>query len=203
MSAVHAVIIAGGEGRRMGGVRKADLTVNGVRLIDRVVRAFPQVERPILVAIGPRAAEWDLPQGCEAIVDLPQSIGGPLAGLVAAIEAVRQRGITSGLLITAAVDTPFLPDNFVGRLVAGVGDGAAAFASWGDSFYPTNAVWRLEAVFDLPEQRQSYNSLKSLLSAHGARQISWDEAALDPFSNVNTPQDLAMLDERAKHAADL
>ena len=46
MSLPHAVIIAGGEGQRLGGVRKADLRIGGVRQIDRVIEALGAVAAP-------------------------------------------------------------------------------------------------------------------------------------------------------------
>jgi molybdopterin-guanine dinucleotide biosynthesis protein A len=200
MSPVHAVIIAGGEGRRLGGVRKADLPLGGVRLVDRVVGVLDHVERPILVATGPRAGLWNLPPGCEGVADLPDSPGGPLAGLVAAVDALKRGGVRSGMLVSAAVDTPFLPGDFVQRLTAELRDASGAYACWNDSFYPTNAIWRLEAILDLPERRGEIGSLKQLLRALDARRVAWNDAPLDPFVNVNTPEDLHSLGQRASAA---
>jgi molybdopterin-guanine dinucleotide biosynthesis protein A len=119
------------------------------------------------------------------------------------VDALKNKGLGSGLLVTAAVDTPFLPEDFVSRLVSGLAGKPAVFASWGESFYPTNAAWRIEAILDLPDRRQDVGSLKSLLTKLGAQRVPWDEAPLDLFANVNTPQDLTEMEERARRATDL
>lgn len=199
----HALIIAGGQGRRLGGVRKADIAVGGRRLIERVAEAFREADLPVLVATGPVPAEWSLPGGCEQVADLPNSGGGPLAGLVAAVAALRERGKTGGPLVTAAVDTPFLPDDYVSRLLNGLRSASVAFSSWGDDFYPPNAAWRWEAIANLPERRSEIMSLRALQTALGAQKVGWDDCPDNPFDNVNTPKDLHRLEQRAKRLAGL
>jgi molybdopterin-guanine dinucleotide biosynthesis protein A len=203
MNPIHAVILAGGEGRRLGGVRKADLRVGGVPLIERVARVLRGVERPLLISTGPLGREWDLPLGWVGVSDLTGSGGGPLAGLVAAGAALQSRGVFEDLLVSVAVDTPFLPNDFVQRLVEGLGPAAAAYASWNDSFYPTNAIWRLQAISDLAERTSEIGSLKFLLTSLDAKRVAWDELPEDPFANINTPQDLLAMETRAKRHADL
>lgn len=197
MSGNYAVVLAGGEGRRLSGVRKADLRVGGVPLIERVIGALRGVQEPLLVSTGPAGRQWALPPGCVGVSD-PEGIAGPLAGLVAAVSALQTWGIIDGLLVSAAVDTPFLPGDFVERLVDGLGPAPAAFAGWNDAFYPTNSIWRLEAIADLPQRSGEIGSLKSLLKNLGARRVGWDELAEDPFANINTPEDLLAMGRRAK-----
>jgi molybdopterin-guanine dinucleotide biosynthesis protein A len=203
MSAFHAVVLAGGEGRRLGGVRKADLRVGGAPLIDRVTRVLGGAERPLLISTGPLGREWPLPPGFKGVSDLARSGGGPMAGLVATVATLKSRGIVGGLLVSVAVDTPFLPSDFVPRLVDGLGPAPAAYACWNGSFYPTNAVWRLDAIHDLPERQGEIGSLKSLHESLGAQRVAWDELPEDPFANVNTPQDLLAMEARAKLHGDL
>jgi molybdopterin-guanine dinucleotide biosynthesis protein A len=200
---IHALIIAGGQGRRLGGIRKADIRIGGVRLIERVLVRLQSAEPPILVSTGPAGTDWLLPSGCEAVSDLPGSGGGPLAGVVAAVAALRNRGIASGVLVSAAVDTPFLPEDYLSRLIGGLRHAPAAFGGWGTAFYPTNAAWRIEAIADLPERLDDLHSLKALQAELGAQRVGWDECPEDPFANVNTPEDLAALEERAKRDAGL
>ncbi|MDB5473505.1 MAG: hypothetical protein JWP99_808 [Devosia sp.] len=196
--AIYAVIIAGGRGERLGGACKADLRIGGVRLIERVASVLRGAEHPMLVATGPAGREMSLPPGWEPVSDLAGSGGGPLAGLVGAVHALAQRGIARGTLISAAVDTPFLPDDYVSRLVGGLEGAPVAFGAWGNAFYPPNAAWRLQALADLPERAKAAGSLKALQQALGGRRVGWDELALNPFDNVNTPTDLRLLEERAR-----
>ena len=197
MSLAHAVILAGGAGTRLGGVRKADLRVGGQRLLDRVATAMGPVEAPLLISTGPSALKLALPAGAVAVPDLGDAYAGPLAGLQAALANLRAAGVATGLLISVAVDTPFLPADFIGRLIAGLGDAPCAYPAWGEAFYPPNAVWRIEALVEVIAGDLS--SPKALQQALGAKRIDWsDAAARDPFANLNTLIDLMELQRRAQ-----
>jgi molybdopterin-guanine dinucleotide biosynthesis protein A len=203
MSRIAAVILAGGKGERLGGVIKANVTVGGVRLLRRVARALGDEAHPVLVALGGfRAEELNLLPGQIAVPDLPTGYGGPLAGVAAAIDWCNRVDDPPELLITVAVDTPFLPPDFVARLTASLGpEDRAVVARYGEQDYPTNALWRLDAVTALPDrvwEGVAPHGLKRLAAAIGARSLHWPETASgDPFANVNTPADLALLEARA------
>jgi molybdopterin-guanine dinucleotide biosynthesis protein A len=194
---VAAVILAGGRGERLGGVVKAELRVGGVRLFDRVLPVMAGCG-PIMVAHGPHdPARLELPDGVVPVPDLPGDYAGPLAGFAAAVAAI---GDEAELLVCAAVDAPFLPADYVSRLVAGLSDAPAAIASHGGQPYPTNSIWRLAHFRDLPARvraRTAPHSLKSLAAAAGAVTVEWpvDDDG-DPFANVNTPEDLALAELR-------
>lgn len=202
MSPPHAVVIAGGRGERLGGVIKADLRIGGRRLLDRVAGALGAVKSPLMISIGPHSDWPGVPADAVALADLPRTTGGPLAGLAAAVASLQARGIDAGQLISVAVDTPFLPPDFVGRLQAGLEDASAAFASWGEQFYPPNAIWRIEALASLPErviEGRAPASLKALQRELGARAIEWTgHGGSDPFANLNTVADLVALGRIAR-----
>lgn len=201
MTAPHAVIIAGGAGERLGGVRKAELRIGGTRQIDRVVAALGLVTRPIMVASGPAGRRIALPHDCQAVADLPAPCGGPLAGLAAAVAQLAESGVQEGLLVSSAVDVPFLPADFVERLTNELGSRAAAFAGWADSFYPPNAVWQLAALQTLPAAvmaGEAPASLKALQRDLGACRIDWPAFSPDPFANGNMLHELLALQRRAR-----
>jgi molybdenum cofactor guanylyltransferase len=197
MSLPHAVIIAGGKGERLGGVRKADLRIGGRRLVDRVVGALGAMETPLMIATGPGDVRLRPAANAVAVPDLDAPVGGPLAGLAAAVEALRMRGISTGLLVSVAVDTPFLPADFVAVMRDGLGGAPAAYAAYDGQFYPPNAIWRIEALSALPEQVRTGNtarSLKALQQMLGAVAVDWaGQGDTDPFANVNTLADLLAL----------
>ena len=200
MSVPYAVIIAGGEGQRLGGVRKAELKLGGRRLIDRVADALGEVAPPLLVATGPghRAPSGDY----VGVPDLDATLGGPLAGLAAAVDWLARNGVSDGLLVSVAVDAPFLPSDFVGVMTSALGDHAAVNAHWGDEFYPPNAVWRLSAVATLPERVRAGTapkSLRALLLEIDAVSYDWQPRSPDnPFDNLNTVADMVRLGRRAR-----
>ena len=197
------VIIAGGEGTRLGGVLKSELVVGGVRLIDRVAARLEDCS-PLLVMHGRHeAGRLSVPAGAVTVPDLASDYGGPLAGLAAAVEWLGHAG-WSGDLVLSAVDAPFLPADYVPRLLEALARAPAAIASAGGQPYPANSAWRLAAIADLPDAVRAGTaprSLKRLAEKLGAASVSWPIGpAGDPFANANTPEELAALDARARAA---
>lgn len=196
---VHAVILSGGQGSRLGNVRKGTLRIAGTTLQERLTAHFRTlgVEPLISTRRGPHLPGMTAPD----LVDPDLPIGGPLAGVIAAAEHL-QSCADDDILISASVDAPFLPDDYVRRLVAALDDGAgAAMARWRHNFYPTHAAWRLSALRSLPEDARAGRapaSLKALLAQGNATQVDWgNSSAHDPFANINTLSDLLALARRA------
>lgn len=207
MTRIAAVVLAGGRGERLGGVRKAGLKLRGRRLIDATLANLARHCAPVLVSTGRiDPALLQLPDGVVAIADLDLPVAGPLAGLLAAADWVGKEASTPDLLVSIAVDTPFAPEDFVPRLVAELPEGAsAAYATCGSAFYPTNAVWRRETLARLAARigdQTLPRSLRAFLEEIGAHTVDWQPAADgDPFSNINTLADLIALGRRPASAA--
>jgi molybdenum cofactor guanylyltransferase len=196
MSLPYALVYAGGRGERLGGVDKARLRLGGTTLLAHVLAALGAVQTPVLLATGPRSPSTPLPAHCHPLLD-PPDVAGPLAGLLAAADHFHNHAISAGTLITAAVDTPFLPADYTARLLAALDHHPAAFAAWGPNFYPTHAAFRLSA---LPPPDTAHRSIRTLLDALGAARVDWQpDHPTDPFGNVNTVSDLLAL--RRAHPA--
>jgi molybdenum cofactor guanylyltransferase len=189
---IHALVLAGGEGSRLGGVRKTDLRLRGQTLLDRVAG---RLRVPVLISTG-----FSIDPRFSALPDPDLPIAGPLAGLVAAVTHLRTDPSVE-IIVTVAVDTPFLPADYVDRLVAPLAHGAdVAVALWRGNPYPTNAAWRLSAIAHLPERAAAATAPrgpKHLLEELGATPVDWgDTHAQDPFANLNTLGDLVALTRR-------
>jgi molybdopterin-guanine dinucleotide biosynthesis protein A len=185
---VSGLVLAGGQGRRMGGIDKGLAPFRGRPMIAAVIeRLRPQVDA---IAVNANR-NLDRYAGFDAAV-LPDAIGGyagPLAGLHAGLAHAR-----STLLVTVPCDSPFLPADLVARLAAGrsAADADVAVARTGAQPHPVFALVRT-AVAD---------HLGAFLAAGGRKIDAWyaslrvvevdfaDEAA---FANINTPEDLARL----------
>ena len=106
-----AVVLAGGGSTRFGGVDKALLVLEGVSLLDRVLSAT--IGATSTVVVGPvrptsRAVDWTLED--------PPS-GGPVAGIAAGLA----KG-TSPVVVVVSCDLPWITEDDVTRLVAGLGE---------------------------------------------------------------------------------
>ncbi|WDR03247.1 NTP transferase domain-containing protein [Devosia algicola] len=160
MKNVVGLIYAGGQGQRLGGVCKANLKIGGAKLLDRAMSALGMDD--LLVSVGPGPETAIDPRFAVAVPDLNDRHGGPLAGLVAGVDYLLRRSHPPEFVLTTAVDTPFLPGDYFARLHSDLNNRAAVFAGWGDHYYPTNALWRLAAIADLPERTRNETAPKSL-----------------------------------------
>ena len=93
-SAFDALILAGGQGRRLGGRDKAALPVAGRPLLDRVLAACAEAQQVVLVGPGPA------PDGVTRVQEDPPG-GGPVAGIVAGLAQVHKPWV-----LVLAVDQP-------------------------------------------------------------------------------------------------
>lgn len=87
-------MFAGGRGSRLGGVDKAELRLDGTRLVDRAVAAVRAGNAEHVVVVGPDHA---VPAECIAAREDPP-FAGPLAALAAGLAALPERGSTLFLL---------------------------------------------------------------------------------------------------------
>ena len=196
MSGIAAVILAGGKAERLGGVNKALIEIGGSTLLQRARDAVAGCE-PVLLAVGASGFTAD---GMTAIPDIVSGYAGPLAGVVAAVDGLRD--VDADWLLSVAVDTPFFPADFVTRALPLGATADVVIGCFGSQDYPTNALWRLVAIRDLPQALRdgtAPHSLKRL--AASLRSVRLDYAgtsADDPFLNANTPEDLAFLRSRPR-----
>ncbi len=188
---VLGVILAGGLSRRMGGGDKALLPLAGRPVLRHVIdRMAPQVSRLMLSANGdPR--RWE-PFGLPVIGDTLDSYPGPLAGLLAAMEWASRHAPASGWIATVPCDSPFLPRDLVARLLA-VADGApAAIARSGGRRHPVAGLFHLRLRDGLAHFLAGGGRKAGEWAARvGARDAEFPAARIDPFFNINTPEELA------------
>lgn len=190
---VCGLILAGGLGRRMGGVDKALLPLAGRPLLTHAIAALaPQVDRLALSANGDpaRFSAFGLPVVPDPLPDHP----GPLAGILAGLEALQGEH----WLVSVPADAPFLPHDLVKRLLARQAEtgSAAVFAASGTRTHPATALWRA----DLASLLRSYllageRRVGRFLAQIGAGSAIWETVPQDPFTNINTPEDLAWAEQ--------
>lgn len=179
------VVLAGGEGRRIGG-GKPLRSFAGERLIDRAER-FAGEWSPV-AAIAVRDPRQVQPVGLECICDEP-GIEGPLAGLAAALRLAEERGC--GRVLTIPADMPFLPADLAERLSAASGEKGAVLAESGGKLHPVCALWRATGLAALPAYLATgRRSLKGFAQAVETTSVEWPVEPFDPFFNINSAEDL-------------
>ena len=180
-----AVILAGGAGRRMGG-DKPFARLAGRPLVAHVIdRLSPQCRAlAINAAPDPR---WD-ERGLPLIPDGAAGGLGPLSGILAAMDWAEAQGATR--VLTAPVDTPFLPGDLVHRLSAV--DAPIALARTADGLQGTCGLWAVSLRGTLATALATgTRKLTEFATAHGAESVFFPSGDPPPFFNINRPDDLA------------
>ncbi|GGA54921.1 molybdenum cofactor guanylyltransferase [Nitratireductor aestuarii] len=177
----------------MGGGDKSLRELDGRPLLDHVIaRLSPQVDGLLLNANGDpsRFSPWRIPVVADSIIDF-----GPLGGIQAGLLWAAEQPQAFSHILTVAADTPFFPDTLARRLIAAeAGTGTIALASSGGRVHPTFGLWPVSLRQDLTEflAREGAASVRAFAEReHGAVVVDFSYAGeLDPFFNVNTPEDL-------------
>lgn len=191
-----AVILAGGQARRMGGGDKGRLVLGNQTLIERVIeRITPQVSEIVLNANGnlERFQDLGLPVVSDSISDYP----GPLAGVLAGMDWAAGRG--HEWLISVAADTPSFPHDLVKRLASE--DTPIVLAATPDPVrgrlpQPTFGRWRVDTREDLRRAlNEGVRKIRRWTQEQGESLVLFDE---NDFFNINTPEDLAWAEQHLK-----
>jgi molybdenum cofactor guanylyltransferase len=186
------LVLAGGLARRMGGGDKARIKIGGATIIQRVLdRLGPQCSHIILNANGDPARYADL--GLPVVADSVPDFAGPLAGILAGLDWAAANVPSIGWLLSVPGDCPFLPRDLVARLHearAKAGE-ALACARSGEWRHPVVGVWPVNLRDDLRRALvdESLHKIELWTARHGVAIADWPEAPVDPFFNVNTPED--------------
>lgn len=189
VTAPVGLILAGGQGRRMGGADKALLPFGSRRLIDQVLERFlPQVPDLAISANGDPARLGDL--GLTVLADAAPS-RGPLSGVLAGLEWAAGQGAKA--LVTVPVDAPWLPQDLVARLLL-AGENhpdAPVLARTAAGEHPTFALWPVALAPAMRTFLDSGASPRMRDFARDAGACLADFAHEAEFANLNTPDDLA------------
>lgn len=200
---VVGLILAGGRSWRMGAsLPKPCLEIGGRSMIARVAdRLAPHVDELVVATDRPDLYR-DL--GVFCVADAVPGYAGPLAGLQAAalhLQGLAKRNVR---LVTAPADTPFLPTDFVPRLLDGATPDGLRVASTFGRWHPACAAWPTMAIDHLASlalDAAKAPSLRSVMAAYVVEEIAFPASPSapggDPFYNVNTPEDLARAREFA------
>src|SRR5260221_5200910 len=184
MSSITGIVLAGGQGRRMGGVDKGLQPLHGKPMVEWVLaRLRPQVNEVLINAN--QNPERYAALGHRVVPDAIGGYAGPLAGLHAGLQAAAHP-----LVATVPCDSPFLPEDLVSRLLKHLESNDLAVAKTGDQPHPVFVVTRKSIVKNLEMFTTAggrkidgwYASLK-VAEAH------FDDNAAD-LRNVKTPYEL-------------
>ena len=188
---VVGVVLAGGQGRRMGGADKPLLELAGLPLLRHVLdRALPQLKAAAINANGDasRFAAFNLP----VIKDSADGFLGPLAGVLSGLDWAAKTHPSATHVLSLAGDAPFIPRDLVARLCAALPAGGLARAHSFGRRHPVIGLWPITIRAHLRDQLVNHDIRKIDLFTSGYEIAEVDfDGIPDPFFNINTPEDCA------------
>jgi molybdenum cofactor guanylyltransferase len=189
----YGLVLAGGLARRMGGGDKALIRIGDETILQRALaRLKPQVNGVVLNANGDpaRFASFGLPVVADSVPDF----AGPLAGILAGLEWVAANRPGIEWVVSIPGDCPFLPFDLVARLhEARIAQGTPlACAHSGDWRHPVVGLWHVALREDLRHAItvEDLRKIEVWTARHGVALADWPVEPVDPFFNVNTPEDV-------------
>jgi molybdenum cofactor guanylyltransferase len=184
-SDITAVVLAGGQGRRMGGQDKGLIDFDGRLMIEILIAHLRLQQVEVLINANRNQATYQS-YGCPVISDDLKDFQGPLAGFASAMAAVN-----TDFILTLPCDSPLIADSFVDRFIDSYNRKATniSVAHDGERLQPVYALINTSLIDDLKKFLQS-----------GERKIDrwyamYDYAFVDfsdetsMFENINTPED--------------
>ena len=183
---ITGLVLAGGQGRRMGSIDKGLVLLRGQPMVRHVIDRFAPQVAEILINANRNIPEYEA-LGHPVIRDLVDGFAGPLAGLHAGLMHAEH-----ALVATVPCDSPFLPLDLVTRLSKGLEAQHAdlAVARTMDQPHPVFALVRRSV---LPHLAQFLDGggrkIDAWYASLNATEVRFDDEA-DAFRNINTAAEL-------------
>ena len=204
---VIGVLLAGGRSSRMGGGDKCLRLLGGRPILARIIeRLKPQVSEIIINANGDssRFAGYGLP----VVEDSIAGFAGPLAGVHAALEWVQSNRPATSHVVTVATDTPFFPCDLVQHFLDEARQGNTLLvARSDDGVHPVIGLWPVQLASALESfLKQGRHKVGTFVEKQDAVEVYFSKAEIggapiDPFFNINEPEELAKADALLKEQA--
>jgi molybdopterin-guanine dinucleotide biosynthesis protein A len=184
MIGVTGIVLAGGQGRRMGGVDKGLQLLHGKPMVAAVLaRLAPQVDEIVINAN--QNLETYQGFGHRVVPDAIGGFAGPLAGLHAGLGAA-----SHALVLTVPCDSPFLPLDLFSRLHGGLEGNDLAVARTGDQPHPVFALVRSSVRQNLERfLSRGGRKIDAWYASLKVIEVQFDDEA-DAFRNINTREEL-------------
>ena len=189
MIEVTGVVLAGGQGSRMGGVDKGLQPFLGRPMVAHAVeRLAPQVDELLINAN--RNPDAYAAFGHRVIADEIEGFAGPLAGFERGLAHAR-----GALVVTVPCDSPFLPADLVARLRSALerDNAELAVAKTGTQAHPVFSLMRRTLHASLREfLAGGQRKIDRWYGAHKVVEVAFDDEA-EAFRNINTLEELEQL----------
>lgn len=190
---VCGLLLAGGQSRRMGGGDKCLRMLGGRTVLARIIAiARPQVSTLVLNANGDpaRFSAYDVPVAPDGVA----GFAGPLAGILTGLEWAKIHAPGCRWVASFACDAPFAPPDLISRFLTAVNSENAdlACASSNGRDQPVFGLWPVGLADDLRAAvvDEGLRKVDVWTARYRLVRVDWPTEPVDPFFNVNRPDDL-------------
>jgi molybdenum cofactor guanylyltransferase len=184
---VSAVLLAGGESRRMGR-DKATVLFRGKPLWQIQLETLRSL-RPAEIFVSARTDPLWRPADVPLIADIPPSCG-PLSGLAASLAKIH-----TAHLLALAIDLPFMTENYLHSICDAIEPSRGVVARIENRAEPLAAIYPREAEIDLRTALAGMdfslqNIVRQLVTSGKLLEISVTQQERPLFRNVNNLSDV-------------
>ncbi|MBB3188922.1 molybdenum cofactor guanylyltransferase MobA [Halomonas cerina] len=184
------LVLAGGQGRRMGGRDKGLEPFAGRPLVTHAVDRLRGAVAEVLINAN-RHLDAYAELADRVIEDAEAGYQGPLMGIYSGLRAA-----TTPWVVVVPCDSPALPRDLVDRLVVGIDDHAIAVAFDGERHHPVVALIRTSLADDLAAALAAgERKIDRWYARHGWADVDVSDCP-EAFANLNTDDEKRRL-ERA------
>ncbi len=189
-SAVIAILLSGGEGRRVGGRDKGLIDFNGKYMVEWVIQRIGAQVDDIVLSVNRNEREYSK-LGYQLVADDAQhtSQQGPLAGIVSAVSKIQ---MNAGFYLICTCDSPHLPTDYVAKLKDSLGspDVAASVVFDGTTMQNLHCLIRAQAITSLIDfYKEGGRAMRRWFAENNIVQVDFSSQA-EAFANYNTSESI-------------
>lgn len=186
---ITAVILAGGQGRRMGGQDKGLIKFEGLPIIEILIEQLNHQDVGIIINANRNQSTYQQ-YGYPVISDELADFQGPLAGFAAAMAVAKTEYI-----LTLPCDGPLLADDFVELFINNHSSQqkTVSVADDGERLQPVYALIKVDLLENLKTFLKSGDrKIDRWYAQHDYSRVDFSSRK-NMFGNINKPEDRAIL----------
>ena len=203
---ICGVILAGGLASRMNFLDKPLLPIANRALIEHVIaRATPQVSE-LVISVNRNLAKYEQ-YGMSLVPDIRSKHSGPLVGIYSAMKWYQAHNSPADFLACFPADVPLFPTDIVTKLLFSMDSNESmesptdrpepkvAWVQTGQQIQPLFSLWSFELIHELEQAIETgIYGPKLFFEKYPSFKIQLPNSEKGMFLNINTPEDLALLE---------
>lgn len=192
---ITAVVLAGGQARRMEGQDKGLIMLGDQPMIKSILDILEPQAGKIIINANRNHDDYAR-FGYEIVADALSGYCGPLAGMASALNE-----ITTAFMVTSPCDTPFIPNKLVERLANKLtkDDAEICVVDNGEHMQPVFCMMKKELLSSLQQfLEQGGRKIDRWFEQHKLAIADFSDMP-DAFDNINTPEDIEEALQKLKH----